>query len=82
MQRLLSTITVGESGEDAEPVEPVKRRKADFPDTALLTLDQAAAYLNITDEQVARLRQGWHARLHQPRSRQEATALPVHQARP
>ena len=44
-----------DSGEDAEPVEPVKRRKADIPDsdTALLTLDQAAAYLNITDDQVA-----------------------------
>ncbi len=56
VQRLLSTgIVIGESGEDAERVEPVKRRKADIPDsdTALLTLDQAAAYLNITDDQVA-----------------------------
>src|SRR4051812_12104077 len=37
----------GDTSEDAEPVEPVKR------DDGLLTLDQAAAYLNITDEQVA-----------------------------
>ena len=41
----------------------------------LLTLDQAAAYLNITDEQIAAFVAGWRARLHQRRTRQEATAL-------
>ena len=86
-QRFLSTIFDGDSGEDAEPVEPPKpvSPRASAPDNAvagLLTLDQAAAYLTITDEQLAAFVAGWRARLHQHRSRQEATALPVHQARP
>ena len=58
-------IVFGDSGEDTvklvEPVEPepvkrTRKRKVSIPDDhvpELLTLDQAAAYLNITDEQVA-----------------------------
>jgi len=71
-----------DSVEDAEPVEPVKIEPVK-PDAALLTVDQAAAYLTVTDERTAcRLRAGRRASVHQCRSWQEATALQVHQARP
>ena len=42
-------VPIDDSGEDAEPVEQVEQIK---PTAELLTLDQAAAYLNVTADQV------------------------------
>jgi len=47
LQRLGATdVVIADSGEDAEPVEQIK------PTAELLTVDQAAAYLNVTADQV------------------------------
>ena len=45
----IRSIDSQEGIEDAEPVEPVKIEPVK-PDAALLTVDQAAAYLTVTDE--------------------------------
>ena len=65
----------GQKPERAAVVKPEREGE-------LLLLDDAAAYLNVTDDQVSAFVAGWLARLHQCRSRQQATALPFHQARP
>ena len=69
-------VPILDSGEDAEPVEPANS------DDGLLTLDQAAAYLNITDEQVAAfIADGTLDYINVGRGNKRPR-YPVHQARP